>query len=480
MAKRTKPTNGTNGTLGQPDLAERLGLMPGSLGFLRRSWIFWPVVLIIGILISLPLVTTYIRPNELGVLRIKFGPNKGIQKKTYKAGLHFLFPGWEMMYRFPRNLQMMQWSKNYRRRYSRRGHRLIPAIRIQTSGGYNVQTDLSIQYRIVDPYKVMTLIGPGSLYEDSALIPRSEKILRLVLGELNAEEFYRGPKRIQKADEARIKLNEDLMEKGITIVSVLIMEFQYNARYQKMIESRKLQDQRVFLQQAKKLATIQRYRKRVITERGHARVREEMARGEKEVAKISSAAELYRRQRQAQGRLLKKLAEAKGLELKNRALEGGGSKYLVAIRMAEVLKGIKMLVLPSDGPNGFNPLDFAQLMKQVDALPTSKVDNARALPKKLELPKMEAPKVSIELPSDLWKKGHDQIALPKILKKAKKQVKKAKFEKVVPVKQPMKKKAQPTSKPSIHVKKVAPPSRTTQAGFGNPGTKKKNQGGGEK
>lgn len=385
-----------NGKSDGPDLSERLGMMPGSLSFLRRPWLFWPMILVLLILFALPLVTTYVRPNQLGVLRIKFGPNKGIKKKVYHAGLHLVIPGWELMYRFPKNLQTLQWTKNWRRLRSSQGYRIIRPIRIQTSEGYNVQTDLTIQYRIVDPYKVMTLIGPGALYEDSALIPRSEKILRLVLGELNAEEFYRGPKRIQRAIEAKQRINQDLKSKGIEIVAILVKEFKYDDRYQRMIESRKLQDQRVFLQQAEKLATIQQYRKRVITAQGKARVREELARGEKEVARVDAAAELYRRQRIAQGQLLRKLAEARGIELKNRALEGAGSRYLVALRLAEVLQGIQALILPSNGPQGFNPLNFAQLLKQVEALPKSEPRKGKVL-KKLKLPQVKPPQLSFDL-----------------------------------------------------------------------------------
>ena len=430
------------------DLSQKLGLQPGSFNFLRTRWLLGFVLVGIALLALFLSFTTYIRPNQLGILRVRFGMNKGIKKKIFHAGRYFIIPGWERMYLFPKSLQMIQWNKNYNRELNQQGYRGIPPIRIQTSEGYNVQTDVTIQYRISNPYKVMTTIGPGSLYEDSALIPRSEKILRLVLGELNAEEFYRGPKRIAKATEAQKRLNKDLQEKGIEIRSILVMEFQYDNRYQRMIESRKLQDQRVFLQQAEKLATIQRFRKRVIIEKGKARVNRELARGEREVARILTAARLYERQRKAQGYLLEKLAEARGIELKNRALEGAGSQYLVAMKMAELFKGIELLVLPSNGKTGVNPINLLKTLTQLEVKGDDKPTSRPVLQTDtFTLPAMKPPTIPQKILQRSQLSGDDE-----------------------PLVAPGKKRLQPTpSRPSPLVrtppkqrKKNAPPSRSPQ------------------
>src|SRR6185436_6696564 len=74
--------------------------------------------------------------------------------------------------------------------------RAAPPLNIQTSEGYKVSVDISVLYRIVDPYKVITQVGPGRLYEDSLVIPRSEQTLRKSLGELDAENFYDVEKRL--------------------------------------------------------------------------------------------------------------------------------------------------------------------------------------------------------------------------------------------------------------------------------------------
>jgi hypothetical protein len=81
------------------------------------------------------------------------------------------------------------------------------------------------------------------------------------------------------------------------------------------------------------------------------------------VQKLQAQADLYRRKKAAEGKLLVDLAEAKGTELENKALEGAGSENLVGLKMAAVLEGVKVLVLDSAG---MNPLDLQSILKKFE------------------------------------------------------------------------------------------------------------------
>ena len=208
-----------------------------------------------------------------------------------------------------------------------------PGVNIQTSEGYTVQVDVTVLYRLADPLKVMTTIGPGRLFEDSAVIPRAQQDLRRALGELDAEDFYRGDKRTKKASDAQIALEAELKDKGIEVVQVLVRRYTYDQRYQQAIEQRKIQDQTVYKNEAEaKAATANAAKNKIV----------------------------------AEGDLLVKLAEAQGTELENQALRGVGSENMVGLRMAEALKGTRVIVLPSDGEGGMNPLDLKTLLRRFD------------------------------------------------------------------------------------------------------------------
>src|SRR5438105_3181217 len=173
---------------------------PGTPGA-KRSRVLWLVgSSLVVLLIGYNSCSTYVRPGEAGVKQIKFGMGKGIEPFVYGTGLHFVGAG-ETMHRFPLRVQVLELSNSRGEATSGdlEGHRVAPGVNIQTSEGYTVQVDVTVLYRIADPLKVMTTIGPGRLFEDSAVIPRAQQDLRRALGELDAEDFYRGNKRTQKA-----------------------------------------------------------------------------------------------------------------------------------------------------------------------------------------------------------------------------------------------------------------------------------------
>ena len=223
-----------------------------------------------------------------------------------------------------------------------------------------------VLYRVADPLKVMQTIGPGRLFEDSAVIPRAQQDLRRALGELDAEDFYRGDKRVEKAHAAQRALEAELKDKGIEVLQVLIRRYTYDQRYQQAIEQRKIQDQTVYKNEAEAKSAAAAAAKNKIIAEGAASVQVELARGEAEVKKLEADADLYRRKKAADGDLLVKLAEAQGIELENQALRGVGSENMVGLRMAEALKGTRLIVLPSDGEGGMNPLDLKTLMRRFD------------------------------------------------------------------------------------------------------------------
>ena len=147
---------------------------------------------------------------------------------------------------------------------------------------------------------------------------------------------------------------------------MLVCRYVYDQRYQELIESRKIKDQTVFLRQAEAKAAIEQRKRDTAIAEGAATTNIELSRGEAEVQKLKSSAELYRRKRAAEGKLLVELAEAKGTQLENSALQGAGSENIVGLKMAEVLKGVRVLVLSSDGKEGMNPLDLQSILKKFE------------------------------------------------------------------------------------------------------------------
>ena len=311
------------------------------------------------ILVFFSMCFIYIKPYEYGIKQVNIGLKRGIQEKEYTTGLHFIMPfGFERMHTFPKNIQMFELTDNPLNRRLRNGK----SANIQTSDGFFVNVDVSILYHIKDAYKVMTQIGPGTLYIDNGILPKAEPVLKDTLGKLTTEEFYNPHLRVAKMELAKEKLKQELLPKGIGVDQILIRYFRYSSEIQRNIEEKKLKDQLVFKNQAEAKAAIEAAQLAKTVEEGEAMIKIELEKGNAYVVKKNAEAELYGRKKRAWGKLLIDQAEAEKTRLKNLALKGKGSDNIVGLKMAEVLKGIDLLVLPSDGKTGVNPLNLDKML----------------------------------------------------------------------------------------------------------------------
>jgi regulator of protease activity HflC (stomatin/prohibitin superfamily) len=356
-------------------LAARDGLRSGMGGFggwLRSPFVrsvLLPVLITIAALKLLtPLCFTYVGPNELGikVVQIPITGKRGVHQEVYDTGYHFVLRpfGVERMYLFPKDVQVLDLTGT--REEAAEEARVTKAAHIQTSDGFFVDVDVSILYRIVDPYKVFTSLGAGRLFETNGIVPKAEPVLKQTLGELTTEEFYVSPKRHAKAEAAQKLLNDDLRDRGIEVQQILVRYFRYTEEIQRNIEEKKLKDQLVFKNQAESRAATEGALLKKMVQEGQATVDIKLQEGRAYVTRKDAERDLYVRTKRAEADLLVRLAEAKKTQLRNDALQGAGSDRMVGLKLAEVYKGVELLVLPSDGAGGVNPLDLDRTMQLIE------------------------------------------------------------------------------------------------------------------
>ena len=299
---------------------------------------------------------SYVEPDEFGIKRVKVGPGAGIQEVRYETGLHFVVPGFSEIFKFPKGIQAFEMTMERRERNPRL--HFDKAAHIQTSDGFFVEVDITIVYHISDPYLVATTLGTGSLYRANGIEPKAEPILKEALGTLTTEEFYNSPLRVKKMLLARDLLNKDLKSKGLNVDHVLVRYFKYSDEIQKNIEEKKLKDQLVFKNKAEARAAQEGAKLKKATQEGIAAVNIKLEEGKAYIMTKNAERDLYARKRHAEANLAVKLAEAEKTRLINDANKAIGSDRRVALEMAEVLKGLEVVILPSDGETGFNPLDL--------------------------------------------------------------------------------------------------------------------------
>jgi regulator of protease activity HflC (stomatin/prohibitin superfamily) len=311
--------------------------------------------------------TTYVAPNEVGILESRLIPPRGIRPGLLSGGrIHLLLPG-QTIHAFPTDLQVLEFAAHERDEVGRSERRRIErALEVNTSDGSKVGVDVTVIYRIEDAFTVMQQSGTGRLFEQNAVIPKVVASLKKNLGEMVAEHFYDVGKRASHQAAAQKQIAAELEDKGIAIEHVLVRQYSYNPAYQAQIEEKKIQDQLKFTRQSEAEAARELAKKQEIEATGKANVAIEQQRGEAEVTKIHAEADAYRRKRKADADLVVALATARGTELENAAYKGVGSENMVGTEMAEVLRGLDVIVVPAGGKAGMNPLDLDQALDLFD------------------------------------------------------------------------------------------------------------------
>jgi len=333
------------------------------------------VLLAVALVLLIPLgffyfsCLEYIEPNEVGIKEIQIGMNPGIQEKVYGPGYVFVMPfGVHRIHHFPATVQVLELTSNPEN--AAQGSdavNLAESAKIQTSDGFSVDVDVSILYHIADAYQVVQQLGTGDNYLRRGLEPKAEPVLKQTLGELTPEDFYNSELRVARANAARDLLDKELSPKGLKVEHVLVRYFRYTDEYQKSIEKKKLEDQMVFTNQSLRTAAMEQKNLNEVMAEGEMNVKVVEEEGKAYRVEKEAERDLYVRKKKAQGDLLVALAEAEAARLRNEAMQVLGADRKVAMKMADVLKGLDTIILPSGGADSLNPLDLGRMITSFGA-----------------------------------------------------------------------------------------------------------------
>ena len=299
-------------------------------------------------------LVAYVSPEEIGLRQISFGPNKGLQKELVKPGYRRQIRGYETVRTFQRDIQTVEFTNSDAERGG--DHRTISSINVPTVDGYPVAVDVTVQYRIADPFLVVSKFGFGRGYEDNVVIRFTDPTVKQYLGELRAEEFYRD-RRVVKVGELKRDLAQRFRENGIELADLLIRQYDYPETFQTLTEQKKIQDQSVLTNRAlAKQAEVETRLKQTVAE-GQNLINLRTAEFQAQITGINAQRDLYTRSKHAEADLLVKSAEAQGTEMINRAMEGAGSDKLLKLRKGlALLNGIKGPIYISEDPTDLGEL----------------------------------------------------------------------------------------------------------------------------
>lgn len=299
-------------------------------------------------------VLTYVPPDQVGVRQVSYGPGKGLHKEPVRPGYRRELSSYEKIHTFPRDIQVVEFTYSPSERGP--GHRQMPAVNVPTVDGYPVNVDVTVLYRIKDPYKAASKFGFGKAYEEAVVIRFTDPLVKRYLGELRAEQFYQEA-RLARVRALKTELAKRFEPNGLVLVDALIRQYDYPETFQSLTEQKKIQDQSVLANRAlAKQAEVQTRLNQVKAE-GQNLMNVKTSEFNAQITEIRARKDLYERQRRAEADLLIRTAEANGTEAINRALEGAGSAKLLKLRRGlALLNSIKGPIYISEDPTDLGKL----------------------------------------------------------------------------------------------------------------------------
>ncbi len=315
---------------------------------------FWLLLALVPVLFLRGCVLTYVPPGQIGVRQVSYGSGKGLRREPVRPGYRREISSYERIHTFPGDIQVVEFTTNAAEKGE--GHRQMPAIKVPTVDGYPVDVDVTVLYRVTDPYKVASKFGFGRAYEEAVVIRFTDPVIKRYLGDLRAEQFYHET-RLAKVHALKAELARRFAPNGLVLTDCLIRQYDYPETFQTLAEQKKIQDQSVLANRAlAQQAEVQTRLNQRLAE-GQNLMNVKTSEFNAQITAINAQRDLYERQKRAEADLLVKTAEANGTEAINRALEGAGSAKLLRLRRGlALLNSIKGPIFISEDPTDLGKL----------------------------------------------------------------------------------------------------------------------------
>ncbi len=311
--------------------------------------------------------------TEVGVRTKKLSllGDSGVEDRVYEPGSTFFFipfiTDWHTFDTKLQNLEMT-FDPHGGDRKSR------DDLLFKTIDGNDISLDVIIAYRINPqkvPYIVQYVAPTDRTLRERIMRTVGRSKPRDIFGELKTEEFYVAAEREKQALRAKAALQEILGPMGIIVEKVLTKDYRFNPEYQQAIEDKKVADQQVEKNRSAQKAATEEYLRKLEEAKGEVNKMIANADGLFRRAKINADAYYEKQALLAKAITSEGKAEAKGIDEMNKALLGSGGEALVKLKIAEALKGKKIMVLPvSEGGMNLKTTDINKLieMKGISSL----------------------------------------------------------------------------------------------------------------
>ncbi len=304
--------------------------------------------------------------TEVGVRTKKvsvFG-RSGVEQEAYQPGsTYFFLPIFNQWDTYDTKLQIVEMSISPEQSDGVAQDDLA----FKTKDGNDISLDVIFSYRI-DPKKA-PYIRQFVAASDEEL---REKVFRTVarsrprdvFGELTTELFYTAEARNIAAKKASEALESMLSSYGIIDVKVDPKDYRFNQAYTDAITQKKLADAKTLELRSQNLAQVEMNKKLLKDADGTVNQMKAEVDGKYNQALLEADAYFDQQGKIAQAIIAEGKAEAEAIKKEREAMASSGGETLVRMRIAESLKGKKIIMMPIGGNEiNLQTLDMNEFLK---------------------------------------------------------------------------------------------------------------------
>lgn len=300
--------------------------------------------------------------NEVGVLTRKVAPfgKRGVQPEVYGSGATYFFApiitDWHTFETKLQNLKMQKIAG---------ADGVIDDVEFKTVDGNDISVDVTVTWRI-DPEKaphVLQRVGESTEDVQERLVrPAARAYVRDALNRLKSEDFYVADKRFAAAEESRKLLLSALGPEGVIVEQVILGEHRFAPAYEEVIREKKLAEQNGEKLKSEAQAAAEESKRNLESARGVVSKDIATAKGELEQAKLAADAQLVKAKNEATASLTEAKTRALSIEKENAALGGAGGRTMVKLKIADALKGKRLVMIPTGKGANLQTLDVNELI----------------------------------------------------------------------------------------------------------------------
>lgn len=223
-------------------------------------------------------------------------------------------------------------------------------LEFKTKDGNDIGVDVTVLYHI-DAQQAPTVLrkvaSDTEELELSVVRPLSRSIPRDSLNELSSEEFYDSDLRAAKEAQALDRLAGALAPYGVVVERVVLGNYRFHAKYQEAIDAKKVADQAVNKNRSAAEAAVKEWERELETTKGQVGQVIAAERGRAQQAHMQADAYYEAKKLEADATLAEKTASAQGVRRMREAIAGGGGRTMVKLKIAEALKGKRIVLFPT-------------------------------------------------------------------------------------------------------------------------------------